>query len=44
MTQNFWPEELEGWSFINHDWEDYEWMCEMHVLFQNKIEFIFLKL
>lgn len=43
MTQDFWPEQLEGWRIINHDWKDCEWMCEMCVLLQNKVEFIFLK-
>lgn len=38
-----WPEQLEGWSFINHDYEDCKWMYKVCVLLQNKVEFIFLR-
>lgn len=42
MTQYFWPEQPEE-RFITQDWEDWEWMYKVCVLFQNKVEFIFLK-
>lgn len=43
MTQDFWPEKPEGPSFINYGWKDCEWMCEVCVLLQNKVEFIFFQ-